>query len=182
MCGLLAAEGVRVSEERVGYSLHRVAPINHQARQSNTARKLNPVPYHANYFGHKLHIDQNEKLVMYGVTHICASDGYSSKIVAFLTMPVKNNLEIYEHFYRYVCHIYSTYYYRIRAIMCTSLSCSPTVAKYGMWDQLRVDQGKEWYLSLFVQEQLAHLRTNTQRAPHAQTSSKLVTEKSCVAS
>ena len=103
MCGLLAAEGVRVSEQRVGQSLRRVAPGNHQTRCSNSARRLIPVPYHANYFGHKLHIDQNEKLAMYGCTHICASDGYSSKIVGFLTMPVKNNMEIYEHLYWYVC-------------------------------------------------------------------------------
>ena len=99
MCGLLAAEGVRVSEQRVGQSLCRVAPANHQARQSSTRQRLNPVPYHANYFGHKLHIDQNEKLAMYGVCHICASDGYSSKIVGFITMPIKNNLEIYEHLF-----------------------------------------------------------------------------------
>ena len=39
--------------------------------------------------GHKLHIDQNEKLVMFGVTHIIAVDGYSKKIVANATMPVK---------------------------------------------------------------------------------------------
>ena len=30
------------------------------------------------------HIDQNEKLVMFGVTHICAVDG---KIMSFITMP-----------------------------------------------------------------------------------------------
>lgn len=41
------------------------------------------------------------------------------------------------------------------------------VIHYGLWDQLRVDQGKEWHLMLFIQEQLAHLRTNTNRAPHS---------------
>ena len=50
----------------------------------------------------------------------------------------------------------------------------PILQRYGMWDQLRVDQGKEWYLMLFVQEQLAHLRYNTSRAPHLQTTSKKV--------
>ena len=50
----------------------------------------------------------------------------------------------------------------------------PIVEQYGLWDQLRVDQGKEWYLMLSVQEDLAHLRFNTNRAPHLQTSSKLV--------
>ena len=48
------------------------------------------------------------------------------------------------------------------------------VVEYGLWDQLRVDQGKEWVLTLFVQEQLAHLRHNTERAPHLQTTSQLV--------
>ena len=170
MCGLLAAEGVRISEQRVGQSLRRVAPANHQARHSNTAQRLNPVPYNADYFGHKLHVDQNEKLAMYGVTHVCASDGYSSKIVGFVTMPIKNNLEIYKHLYWY------THTTTLTMMLHTKAACvsSSIVTEYGMWDQLRVDHGKEWYLSLFVQEQLAHLRTNTRRAPHIQTSSTLV--------
>ena len=61
---------------------------------------MNPVPYRADYFGHKLHIDQNEKLVMYGVIHVCAIDGFSGKIASFLTIPVKNNIEIYTNLYR----------------------------------------------------------------------------------
>ena len=35
-------------------------------------------------------IDQNEKLVMFGVTHVCAVNGFSGKVVGFVTMPVKN--------------------------------------------------------------------------------------------
>jgi len=62
------------------------------------------LPYHAEYFGHKLHMDQNEKLVMFGVVHVLAVDGYSSKIVAWNSMPVKNNLTIYDTVYRYVLH------------------------------------------------------------------------------
>lgn len=50
--------------------------------------------------GHKLHIDQNEKLVMFGATHVLAIDGFSSKSVAQATMPVKNNLVIYDQVYR----------------------------------------------------------------------------------
>ena len=67
---------------------------------SRTIRQFNPIPYHASYFGQKLHIDQNEKLVMFGVTHICAIDGYSGKIVGFISMPIKNNVEIYTHLFR----------------------------------------------------------------------------------
>lgn len=48
----------------------------------------------------KVHIDQNEKLAMFGVTHVCAVDGYSGKIVGFATMARKNNALIYEHLYR----------------------------------------------------------------------------------
>lgn len=64
------------------------------------ARNLNPVPYNAGYVGHKVHIDQNEKMVMFGVTHVLGIDGFSSKIVGKSTMPVKNNLTIYSDIYR----------------------------------------------------------------------------------
>lgn len=65
------------------------------------ARNLNPAPYTAEYMGHKIHLDQNEKLVMFGATHVLAMDGFSGKIVAHSTMPVKNNLKIYGDVYRY---------------------------------------------------------------------------------
>jgi len=61
---------------------------------------MNPVPYYAEYFGHKLHMDQNEKLGMFGCVHILAVNGYSSKIVSSTSMPVKNNLAIYDSVYR----------------------------------------------------------------------------------
>ena len=48
----------------------------------------------------------------------------------------------------------------------------------GLFDQIRVDHGKEFYLSLFVQEQLAHLRYNPQRDSHRQTTSKKVSVNS----
>ena len=100
MTGLLASHGIRVSEQRVGQSLQRVHPGYHQVRRASTARQMNPVPYHADYSGHKLHVDQNEKLVMFGVTHVCGIDGYSGKIVGFVTMPIKNCVEIYSYFFR----------------------------------------------------------------------------------
>ena len=43
-----------------------------EAWRTATAKKINPIRYHVDYFGHKLHIDQNQKLVMYGVTNVCA--------------------------------------------------------------------------------------------------------------
>ncbi|KAA8590524.1 hypothetical protein FQN60_014458 [Etheostoma spectabile] len=78
------------------------------------ARNLNPIPYYAQYMGHKLHVDQNEKLVMFGVTHVMAIDGFSKKVVSHFTMPIKNNILIYEEVYR------------------------PAVLSYGLWDQNHV--------------------------------------------
>lgn len=97
--------------------------------------------------GHKLHLDQNEKLVMFGVTHVLAIDGFSSQIVAYNTMPVKNNLTIYQKVYR------------------------EAVIKNGMWDQIRVDHGKEFYMCLYIQELLSRHRYNINRQPYVQTKS-----------
>ena len=108
LTGLLASEGVRIAEKRVGLSMQTLAPHQHKARQLNVARQLNPHPYTANYFGHKLHVDQNEKLVMYGVTHAMAIDGYSRKIISFITMPIKNCVEILIHMARYANNVTTT--------------------------------------------------------------------------
>jgi len=55
-----------------------------------------------------------------------------------------------------------------------SLINRPAVLEYGMWDQIRVDHGNEFYLLLYVQEKMANYRTNTGRAPFIQTMSKEV--------
>ena len=101
MKGVLESKGLKVAESRVAQALQRVDPIHYEGRCSDTIDQLNPVCYVALYFGHKLHIDQNEKLIMFGVTHVIARDGYSGKIVRFMTMPIKNNLAIYESVFRY---------------------------------------------------------------------------------
>ena len=60
---------------------------------------VNPVSYRGNYFGEKLHFHQNEKLVMYGVTHVQAVDGYSRKIVR------KNPITIYNTVIMQLCYV-----------------------------------------------------------------------------
>ncbi|XP_051793642.1 uncharacterized protein LOC127537676 isoform X2 [Acanthochromis polyacanthus] len=146
MTGYLSSKGIQASEGRVGSVLRQVNQPYH-ADRCLRLRNLNPVPYSAEYMGHKLHLDQNEKLVMFGVTHVLAVDGFSSKIVSHSTMPVKNNLTIYQEVFR------------------------NAVLQYGMWDQIRVDHGKEFYLTLFMQEKLASHRNNTVRQPYLQTAS-----------
>ena len=95
--GYKASCGITAGDKRIGKALSIVSPLYQVQRNTNTARQTNPYPYHADYFGHKLHMDQNEKLSMYGLTEVSACDGYSGKIVAFATMPVKNNVLIYEN-------------------------------------------------------------------------------------
>lgn len=99
MKGHLASKGLNVGESRIGESIRRVDPGNHFNRSTLTHFQTNPLPYSALYFGHKLHIDQNEKLVMFGVTHVVAVDGYSGKVVGAILMPVKNCVTIYENLY-----------------------------------------------------------------------------------
>lgn len=100
MKGYLEAKGYHLSEKRISESLQRVAPSDYEHCHQNTLDRTNPVLYESWYFGHKLHIDQNEKLTRYGVTHVLARDGYSGMIVSHLTLPVKNNLAIYDSVYR----------------------------------------------------------------------------------
>ena len=90
MTGLLASQGFRCAQKHVCDALRRVKPGYHNIRRRCAERLRNPVPYIADYFGQKLHIDQNEKLVMFGITHVCAIDGYSKKIVGFAVLPRKN--------------------------------------------------------------------------------------------
>lgn len=151
--------------------MQTVCPEYHTARASGTATLLNPIPYEAHYFGHKLHMDQNEKLVMFGVTHVAAIDGFSRKIVGFITLPIKNPKAIYDHLFRYVLQHADVNCFRCYP---SAYLYSPIITTYGLWDQVRVDHGREFCLVLHVQELLAHLRTNCDREPFRQTQSTRV--------
>ena len=64
-------------------------------------------------------------------------------------MPRKNNVTIYEDV------------------------CRPMVLQYGLWDQVRVDHGREFYLCLAVQEHLSEFRSNTQQTATVQSPSRM---------
>ena len=57
---------VAIAEKRVGVALSMVSPRYTAQRRTSITRAVNLILYRADYFGHKLHIDQNERLVMYG--------------------------------------------------------------------------------------------------------------------
>ncbi len=57
MTGLLASQGIRASQARVGKALKDTHPQYHNKRVTSSAKLLNPLSYTADYFGHKLHID-----------------------------------------------------------------------------------------------------------------------------
>lgn len=67
------------------------------------------------------------KCVMFGVTHVLAIDGYSRKIVGFITIPKKNPIVIYDVLFR------------------------PLLQTEGMWEQVRVDRGTEFTLLITAQ-------------------------------
>ncbi len=96
MTGVLESKGIKAAESRVAKSLQAVAPAQYEHRRNDTLDRVNPTPYVALHFGHKLHIDQNEKLTRFGVTHVVARDGYSGKIVSCATLPIKNNPMVYD--------------------------------------------------------------------------------------
>lgn len=101
MTGYLATQGFYVAQIRVGSALRKVNPYYHSEHQSRTLLQTNnSLQSRLLWTKSTQHIDQNEKLTMFGCTHVCAVDGFSGKIVGFVTMPVKNCVIIYEHLYR----------------------------------------------------------------------------------
>ena len=85
----MKAKGINVGEKKIGKILGEINPEAQIKMQKVAGRSLNPKVYNAEYFGHKVHYDQNEKLGMFGVVHVCARDGFSGKIVGYATMARK---------------------------------------------------------------------------------------------
>ena len=108
----------------------RLHPLHISNDKNDGLEWANPHLYVAHYFGHKLHVDQNQKLAMFGITYILARHGYSGKIVGSSVMPTKNNFIIYEEVYR------------------------QTTLEYGLFDELCADHWCEFYLMLYVHEKL----------------------------
>lgn len=134
---------------------------------------MNLIRYQAKYFCHILHVDQNEKLVKYGVTHVMARDGFSGKVITYMTLPIKNHVAIYDQVYRYVlCTQPILWVPLVQLPSSLSISvCRTAVSKYGLWDQVRIDHGREFYLILYIQEQLRRLYGAWDVLPYVQSRS-----------
>ena len=149
MTGYIRSYDIIASEQRVRKSMLIVDPLNHAIRVQDGQRRFNAVPYNSQYFGHKIHVDLNEKLVHFGVVLIGAIDGFSGMIVDIKVSHRKNNLD--------VCEMYRN-----------------AVLKYGTWDQVRVYHGKEFMLILYLQYKLDAYRYNQERKLFVQSTSRMV--------
>lgn len=97
---------IQISKTSAGKSLSKVYPHYQQRYRQNTAWAINPVPYRADNFGHKMRVDQNEKLEMHLVTRVAAKDGHCYFVVGYATMRMKNNLIVFEDVCRYVWFLF----------------------------------------------------------------------------
>ena len=114
---------IQVSGHQLRSTLPVVSPQYHAMRTHDVVERTNPRVYIARYFGHRLHVDQNEKMAMFGLVYVLARDGFSGKIVAGAVMNRKNNIIIYEEVYR------------------------SAVLEFGLWQQIRVDHARKRVLS-----------------------------------
>ena len=137
-----------ISQRRISVALRTVAPDAYEARTRDLLERTNPVPYVSPYFGYKCHFDQNEKIGQhYGCTNVAVIDGCSRLVAGFASMPIKNPILIYEFIFR------------------------PAILKYGIWDHVRVDHGRQFCYVMFVQQIISYLRADVRRAPFKHTTS-----------
>ena len=74
-------------------------------------------------------------------------DGCSTLIVGYTSIPIKNPILIYEYVFR------------------------PAVSKYGVWEQVRMDHGREFALVIFIQQVLSCCRLEGRKQSFKQTRS-----------
>lgn len=98
--GYLRTKGIQVSKATIHEVQKKANPIAFKQRKHDLLDKRNPIPYYAPYFGYRGHIDQNEKLVRYGVVHVVLRDGHSGFIENWITLPSKNPIRLYSKFFR----------------------------------------------------------------------------------
>ena len=91
MTGYISSNNIITSEQRVRKAMMVVDPHYHAIRVADGKKRFNSVPYNIQYFGNKIHVDLNEKLVHFGVVLIGAFDGFSGMIIDIMVAHRKNN-------------------------------------------------------------------------------------------
>ena len=59
LTGYLRSKGTSISEKTVTKVMMKIHPYHASERRFKAVQNLNPKSYHADYFGQKLHVDQN---------------------------------------------------------------------------------------------------------------------------
>ena len=89
-----------------------------------------------------MHLDQNENIGQdYGCTHALMIDDCSRLIVGYTSIPIKNPILIYEYVFR------------------------PAILKYGVWEQVHMDHGRQFALVIFIQQVLSCYRLEGKKQP-----------------
>ena len=124
-----------VWQKRVSRALRNIVRVAKEARFRDLIDQTNPMRYYFPYFGYKCNPDQNEKIGQdYGCIHIVMIDGFSRLLAGFVSLHLKYPILIYKFVFR------------------------QTLRKYGIWEQVRTDHGREFALVGFIQKVLSHYR------------------------
>ena len=98
----MKAKRINVGQTKIGELLSEMDPEAQPNRQNIVGSSLYPKICNAKVFAGKVHYDQNEKLGIFRVVHVCLRNGFSCKIVGHAKIARKNKLVIYEEEYRLV--------------------------------------------------------------------------------
>ena len=88
----MVAKRINVGKTKLKKLLSEINPEAQPKRQNVVGRLLNPKVCNGKIFVDKIHYDQNEKLGIFRVVHVCAQNGFSGKIVGHAKIVRKNNL------------------------------------------------------------------------------------------
>ena len=88
----MVAKRINVGKTKLKKLLSEINPETQPKRQNVVGRLLNPKVCNGKMFVDEIHYDQNEKLGIFRVVHVCAQNGFSGKIVGHAKIARKNNL------------------------------------------------------------------------------------------
>ena len=100
MCGLLASEGVKVAEGRIGKALHKVNESYHLPRVAITSTDMGYSIHDQLFILVYMELVTKITCVIRNGIEVAVAMAPMSLLVARISTPVKNNIEIYNHLFR----------------------------------------------------------------------------------